>query len=115
MAQLGRPLRRRLALALAAAQLLAYAAAPLIESRAERAPGPVALERTHTASCVVLHAPDSCLACQLLTIHGQRPEGACVPLAVTSREAATNPRLAAWTPRAPPGTLHSRAPPTHLA
>src|SRR5712672_593875 len=78
-----RTLFRRLALALAAAQLVAYAAVPVLEALTERAPGPVALERAHTASCVVLHTPDSCLACQLLSAHGQRADGACLPTATS--------------------------------
>src|SRR6266849_333030 len=67
-----RPALRRLALALAAAQLVAYAAVPILEARAERASGP-AFERKHSSSCVVLHSSATCLACQLCSTHGVRP------------------------------------------
>jgi hypothetical protein len=108
-----RPALRRLALALATAQLVAYAAVPVVEGRTERSAGP-ALERTHTATCVVLHSPISCLACQLLATHGQRAGGTTVP---ASRLAVRAPAVigeAFASSRSPNRSLQSRAPP-HLA
>ncbi len=110
-----RPLFRRLVLALALAQITAYASAPALESRSEHAAGPVALERAHTHSCIVLHAPDSCLACQLLSAHGQVPRGTSLPVALVLAVAPAASEHSAWTPRAPPRNTRSRAPPHHLA
>lgn len=110
-----RPLLRRLALALAAAQIVVYAAAPVLEALTEHAPGPVALEHAHTHACVVLHAPDSCLACQLLSTLGHAARGACLPVVASDAIAPAASTYAAWTPRAPPRGTRSRAPPQHLA
>ena len=110
-----RPLFRRLALALAAAQIVVYAAAPVLEALTERAPGPVALERAHTSACIVLHAPDSCLACQLLSTHGQVGRGTCPPVGSKELASPAASAQAAWTPRAPPRSTRGRAPPLHLA
>ena len=110
-----RPLLRRLALTFAVMLIAAYASAPLVEALTEHAPGPVSLEATHTASCVVLHSPDSCLACHLLTTHGRRPDGAVLPLVVALERAPLAIAASSAEPRAPPRTTHSRAPPTHLA
>jgi hypothetical protein len=110
-----RPPFRRLALALAAAQIMAYAIAPTLESRTDRATGPVALERAHTHACVVLHAPDSCLACQLLSAHGQQARAACLPLALRDAVSPAASEHASAAPRAPPRTTRSRAPPQFLA
>jgi hypothetical protein len=110
-----RPLFRRLALALAAAQIVVYAAAPVLEALTERAPGPVALERSHSSACVVLHAPDSCLACQLLSALGQAARGTCLPVALSDAVSPATSEHSAWTPRAPPRNSRSRAPPQHLA
>jgi hypothetical protein len=110
-----RPLFRRLALALAAAQIVVYAAVPVLEALTENAPGPVALERAHTSSCVVLHAPDSCLACQLLSTHGQAARGTCLPAQLSDAVTPATTSRSSWTPRAPPRSTRSRAPPSHLA
>ena len=105
---------RRLALALAACQMVAYAAVPIVEGRTERAAGPVAIERNHTATCVVLHSPASCLACQLLTATGLRADGASVPASSLARSAAQVIGEVVAASRPPDRSLQSRAPP-HLA
>jgi len=110
-----RPLFRRLALAFAAAQIVVYAVAPLLESRNARTTAPVSLERAHTHSCVVLHAPDSCLACQLLSVHGQAGRGTCLPLALNDAVSPASSVQPVWAPRAPPRGTRSRAPPLDLA
>jgi hypothetical protein len=109
-----RPALRRLALALATAQLVAYAAVPVVEGRTERVGGPEALERNHTATCVVLHSPISCLACQLLSAHGQRAAGASVPASWLAGRATAVIGEAFASLRPADRSLHSRAPP-HLA
>jgi hypothetical protein len=106
---------RRFALAVAACQLLAYAAAPVVEALTETAPGPVSIERAHTASCVVLHAPDTCLACALLGVHAERPRPTCVPASAIDAPLARAALRDAAPPRAPPRSTHSRAPPADLA
>ena len=110
-----RPAFRRLALALAAAQIVAYAATPVVEALTDRAPGPVAVERSHDATCVVLHSSDSCLACQLLSAHGQRARGTCLPGAPPLALAPVAMTRVSSPPRAPPRNLRSRAPPADLA
>ena len=110
----GRTLKR-LALALATAQLVAYAAAPVIEARTEHPAGPIAIERTHTAHCVRVHQPDTCLACQLGSMRARAGERTSVPASPT-RAVATDPATStAAQPRAPPHTVHSRAPPAPVA
>ena len=106
---------RRFALALATAQIVVYAAGPALESLSDRAPGPIALERTHTSSCVVLHAPDSCLVCQLLTTAFQPASSASLPVAASNVVAPAVLSLTSLAPRAPPTSLGSRAPPLRLA
>jgi hypothetical protein len=108
-----RPALRRLALALATAQLVAYAAVPVVEGRSERTAGP-ALERSHTAACVVLHSAISCLACQLLSAHGQRAGGATEPASWLAVRAPAVIGEAFTSSRPPHRSLQSRAPP-HLA
>ena len=110
-----RPALRRLALALAAAQIVAYAATPVVEALTERAPGPVSLEPIHTATCVILHSSDSCLACQLLSVHGQRACGTSLPAAPPLAAAPDLTTRTSRSLRAPPRHLRSRAPPAHLA
>ena len=108
-----RPALRRLALVLATAKLVAYAAVPLVEGRTERLAG-AALERSHTTACVVLHSPVSCLACQLLSAHGQRAGGTTVPASCLAGTAPAVLGEAFASSRPPDRTLRSRAPP-HLA
>jgi hypothetical protein len=110
-----RPLFRRLVLALAAMQIAAYASAPVLEALSEHAPGPVALERAHTHSCIVLHVPDSCLACQTLSALGHSARGTCIPVALSDVVSPTASAQSGWTPRAPPRSTRSRAPPQLLA
>lgn len=100
---------------LAAAQLLAYAAAPALEAATERSPGPTHVERAKPHSCVPVHEATTCLACQLLTMHARRPEAARVPAAedvarvVEIREWMSAPATG------PPAGFFTRAPPTLLA
>lgn len=106
-----RPAFRRLALTLAAAQLLAYASAPALEALTERAPGPVSVESGHSKSCVQVHQSATCLACQLLTLTAHR--GSHVPLPRTDAQRSVFIQLAASAaPRAPPSGPLSRAPPS---
>jgi hypothetical protein len=110
-----RPAFRRFALALAAAQLLAYAVAPVIEGATERPSTGASVESGHTKACIPLHAPDACLACQLLVMHAQRPapvQRACEAVAYLPVD---DRGLASKAPRAPPGPKLTRAPPTILA
>jgi hypothetical protein len=110
----GRTLKR-LAFALATAQMLAYAAAPVIEAQTEHAPGPTHIERTHSSHCVRIHQPDTCLACQLVSLRARAGERTSVPV-MTSQVAASDPAARTVTvPRAPPRTTRSRAPPLPVA
>jgi hypothetical protein len=105
---------RRFALVLAAAQLLAYGAAPLLEAGTERNPGPVHIERAHNQSCVPLHAPDACLACQLLTATARAPEVVRVSLPNDERCSIESVVLTMMAPRPPPAIFLTRAPPQDL-
>src|SRR5262245_5691270 len=105
------PTLKRLAMALATAQLLAYAAAPIIEAQTERAPGPVAIERSHTAQCVRVHQPESCLACQLVSARARAGERTRVPELATQQASLEPAARTASQPRAPPRSTRSRAPP----
>ena len=106
---------RRFALVLAAAQLVAYGVAPVLEARTERNPGLIHIERAHNQSCVPLHAPDACLACQLLTTSAAAPN--IVRVALPSDERCTVERtvLTVMAPRPPPAIYLTRAPPPDLA
>lgn len=106
---------RRLALALATAQLLAYAVAPALEAATEKAPGPVHVEQPQTGTCTPVHAPDACLACQLLTLHAQAAVDRRADLIGEERAAFEAGALTTIAPRAPPTGLLTRAPPTRLA
>lgn len=108
-----RPAFRRFALSLAAAQLLAYAAAPVVEALTEEMPGPVSVEAAHSTTCVPVHQATTCIACQLLTFSARRAES--VPVHCTREERAAPVDLtASISPRAPPAPHHSRAPPLPL-
>jgi hypothetical protein len=106
---------RRMASVLAAAQLLAYAAAPVLEAATERNPGPAHIEPAKPHSCVPVHEAATCLACQLLTLHARRPETTLVPAAedvtwaIESREWYSVPTTG------PPAGFFTRAPPSLLA
>ncbi len=105
-----RPLFRRFAFALAAAQLLAYAAAPVIEASTERSTSQVTLESRHSSSCVQVHQAATCLACQLLTMTAQQGQSAALPC--TDQYHVTYQLLAAsMAPHAPPRGQLTRAPP----
>jgi len=106
---------RRFALMLAAAQLVAYGLAPVLEASAEWNPGPIHIERAHSQSCVPLHAPDACLACQLLTTSAATPEIVRIALPNDERCYLESMVATVSAPRPPPLTFQTRAPPTHLA
>jgi len=106
---------RRFALMLAAAQLVAYGLAPVLEAAGERNPGPVHIERAHSQSCVPLHAPDACLACQLLTTSAATPDIVRISLPSDERCSTEGMVTTVTAPRPPPLTFLTRAPPTHLA
>ena len=103
------------ALVLATLHVVAYGAAPVLEARTERSPGPVHIERAHNESCVPIHAPDACLACQLLTATARAPEIVRVSLASEERCRVEGVVLTVMAPRPPPATFLTRAPPPHLA
>ena len=105
---------RRFALVLAAAQLAAYGAAPLLEASTERSPGPVHIERAHDQSCVPIHAPDACLACQLLTASARAPDIVRVSSASDERCGVEGIVLTVMAPRPPPSIYLTRAPPQDL-
>jgi len=106
-----RPVFRRFTLALAAAQLLAYAAAPVVEAMTERAPGPVSIESGHSKTCVQVHQAATCMACQLLTLTATRGQATALPRTDTQR-AVIIQLAASAAPRAPPTGPLSRAPPS---
>lgn len=110
-----RPLVRRLAAALAAAQIAAYAAAPILESRVERAPGPVSVEQGHSSHCVKVHQAATCLACQLVVTRARAGEGGHVPELAAMQELPAVASEAARAPRAPPDRPQTRAPPSLAA
>ena len=110
-----RPAFRRFALVLAAAQLVAYGAAPVLEARTERNPGPIHIEKAHNQSCVPMHAPDACLACQLLTASADTPEIVRVSLPRDERCSVEGFVVTVMAPRPPPTIFLTRAPPPHLA
>ncbi len=64
----------RFALVLAIAQLVAYAAAPVLEGMTEQAVGRPAIHNGHQCSTVTLHEASNCLACQLLIMSAQRSD-----------------------------------------
>jgi hypothetical protein len=77
---------RLVAVALIAAQVGAYALSPYAEARAGGAAGQMpTIEQQHGDDCVVLHRPDHCLACQLLSLRFRAmPTAAPLPL-ITAR------------------------------
>ena len=110
-----RPSFRRLALTLAAAQLLAYASAPIIEAVTERAPGSASIESGHSKTCIPLHAPETCMACQLLVLTAETPVATLRLVDRLEQLPISDRGLAVRAPRPPPGPHLSRAPPTSLA
>jgi hypothetical protein len=106
-----RPAFRRFALTLAAAQLLAYASAPVVEALTDRTPGPVSIESGHSKACVQIHQESTCMACQLLTLTAHRGQAATVPC-TDSQRAVFIQLAASASPRAPPQGPLSRAPPS---
>ncbi len=104
---------RRFALVLAVAQVVAYAAAPVLEGMTEHAVGRTAIHNGHQCSTVTLHEASNCLACQLLTMSAQRSDPAPLPDFGDGR--ATLVEMAASSaPRAPPVRVPTRAPPALL-
>jgi hypothetical protein len=110
-----RPLLRRCATVFATAQLLAYAVAPIVEAQVERAPGPVAVENGHSAHCVKVHQPATCLACQVTTSRARAEPQSHVPELSATDAPPPSARLRVATTRAPPARPRSRAPPTLAA
>lgn len=109
------PAFRRFALVIAAAQVVAYAAAPALEASSERVPGPHHVERATGRTCDPVHQPAACLACQLLDVTARAPEpgSAMIAAGLQARPAEVESLGAA--PRAPPLSYHTRAPPFVLA
>lgn len=109
MARFRRILLRRLALALAAAQILGFALVPVIEAT-ERAPGPASVESGHQ-HCARLHEPATCLACVLLAARARTPERVVFLMPETEVRIREAPSSTAAPTRAPPRALRTRAPP----
>ncbi len=106
---------RRLALALATAQMAIYATLPFAEARLERAPGPAAVEAHHTTDCAPVHNPATCLFCQVALVRAEAGTRTSAPQADESRSALASAPHAVAMPRAPPHEPPSRAPPLSLA
>lgn len=106
---------RRLALVVAFAQGLLYAAAPFAEAQLDRAPARAGIERSHSPECTRLHQPDKCAFCQLATARARRTDGAT--LRASGRTVLV--RITGGQPAEPqlvePCPTRSRAPPTTFA
>ena len=109
-----RPALRRLALALAAAQVLAYAAAPVLHGLSERNPGPAHVEAATDQACVPAHAASACVVCQMLTLQARRPDPARIFVAADMAHIGDQAIALSAPARAPPQGFLTRAPPTHL-
>ncbi len=106
---------RRLARALATAQIAVYAALPFAEARLERAPGPVTVEARHSTDCVPAHDPLACLFCQVGVVRAEAG-GTSGPPAPVEAHAPLDPAATITVVgRAPRLEPPSRAPPTTLA
>jgi len=105
-----RTLLRRLALALAAAQLAAFALAPVIEAATEHAPGPPSVESAHQ-HCARVHQPATCLACVLLAARARTPERVVLVMAESVSHIRESTTAKQAPSRAPPRALRTRAPP----
>jgi hypothetical protein len=106
---------RRFALAIAAAQVLAYAFAPVLEAVTERAAGPNVVEVAHTKTCTPVHQPSTCMACQLLNITASKSDGPQQPATREDHARPADDGVTIACPRAPPAANLSRAPPATLA
>jgi hypothetical protein len=106
---------RRLALLIAAAQVVAYATAPAIEAMSERAPGPNAIESAHGRTCAPIHQPAACMACQLLNLTARKSDGGPRFATIESRAMPIAAAATPAAPRAPPRSNLTRAPPPSLA
>lgn len=107
---------RLLALALVTTQVAAYALAPYAEARTSNPPDLVThVEAADAGVCAPIHRPDSCLACQMMSLRavttGTAVFALAAPAAVrvaavvlgrvpAARDAASSPLQ----PRAPPVT-----------
>lgn len=114
MGSLIRKLPRLFAVALVASQAAAYALAPVAEARAASPVGPVShVEASNDGVCVVIHQPDHCLACQLLSLRSRAPQtgqsAVHTPHAVRLAAAAAPVAGPRW--RAVFSPLQPRAPP----
>ena len=108
------PLVRRLALVLGTAQAFAYAAAPFAEARVEHAPAAAAIEAGHSADCVKLHRPDTCVFCQLGSMRARHAECARLPAAGRILAAGHSAPSTVQPARVAHHRSHSRAPPASL-
>lgn len=109
MARPHRTFVRRFALALAVAQLTAFALVPVIEAN-ERASGPPTIEAAHQ-HCARLHQPATCLACVLLAARARTPERVVLAMTETESRMRESAPAAMAPSRAPPRVLRTRAPP----
>ena len=109
------PAFRRFALLIATAQVVAYAAAPVLEASTERAPGPHHVESATGRTCDPVHQPAACLACHLLDVTAREVQGTRAAAPVEAQCRPADVELSGVAPRAPPLTYLTRAPPTILA
>jgi hypothetical protein len=114
MRSLKRKLSRLFAVALVASQAAAYALAPVVEARAATPAGSVShVEASNDGVCVVVHQPDHCLACQLLSLRSRALQAAPAAIHTPSavRLAAATTAIAGPRWRADSSPLQPRAPP----
>lgn len=114
MRSLKQTLERLFAVALVASQAAAYALAPVAEARAATPVGPVShVEASNDGVCVVIHQPDHCLACQLLSLRSRAPQSSqpAVNAPHSVRHAAATSAAAGPGWRAVSSPLQPRAPP----
>jgi hypothetical protein len=106
---------RRFALALATAQAVAFAAAPVVDAIAHRQHEAGSQQQIRSPERPSTH-PDggNCPACQLVNTHAPRPDAARLALPSANAAAGVAYADAAVPDQAPLKGLHSRAPPTLL-
>jgi hypothetical protein len=105
-----RPRLRRLALALAATQLVVFALAPVLEAMTERPATAGAVEAAHDG-CVRVHRPATCMACILSSVRARVAAGVRVPVGTSITRFTDGAQPAAVPPFGPRHTPSSRAPP----
>ena len=108
---------RLVAVVLIGAQLGAYALSPYAEARTGGAAHLTpTIEQQHGDDCVVLHRPDHCLACQLLSLRFRStPSAAPLPLAIARLVPSAPGRSPIPLPARSAASHDSRGPPVTTA